>query len=497
MTQPARSPQPPRPRRPRAPRGSAAPPPAAPRSTSAGGGRPRWGRRVAVGAAATVLVTGGVGHAVVTGLENGIQRVDPFGALDQRPSPGDGTNFLIAGTDRREALSAQERAAYRLGGEPCNCTDTLMLVHLSDRRDRASVISLPRDSYAEIPAYRDPATGTLRRTHPQKINAAYAEGGPSLTVRTVEHMTGVHVDHYLEVDFASFMRTVDVLGGVEVCTVRPLRDRYTGLDLAAGRHTLSGGQALQYVRSRHVDGAADLGRMQRQQRFLAALVDKATTSGVLLNPVRFTKVASSLLGSVRADRQLSTATLVELGKAMRGFSPASSEFASVPVGDVSYPVPGVGSTVRWNEARADKLFEAVREDRPLTPHRPRRTRATAVEVDPARIRVQVVNGTDRTGLGARTDRALRATGFATTGVASNARTTDATHTVISHDPRWDDSARSLATALPGATLRAVRGQGPVLRVTLGTEHRGVRPVRPDHPSTDGGTAVKGDEVNCS
>ncbi|WP_455678515.1 LCP family protein [Streptomyces buecherae] len=497
MTQPDRSPHPPPQRRPRTPREPAAPPAAAARTRSGRGDRPRWGRRLSVSAAVTVLIAGGAGHAMVSGLENGIDRVDPFGSLDHRPAAGDGTNFLVAGVDRREAITPEEKAKYRLGGAPCNCADTLMLVHISDDHDRASVVSLPRDSYAEIPAYTDPATGTVRRAHPQKINAAYAEGGPSLTVRTVEHMTGVHIDHYLEVDFASFMRTVDVVGGVEVCTVRPLKDRYTGLDLAAGRHTLVGGEALQYVRSRHVDGAADLGRMQRQQRFLAALIDKATASGVLLNPVKFAKVASSVLGSVRADRQLGSAELVKLGKAMRGFSPASSEFASVPVGDVSYSVPGVGSTVRWNEARADKLFEAIREDRPLAPQRPRRPRATAVEIDPAQIRVQVVNGTDRTGLGARTDRALRATGFATTGVASNARERGAPHTVIAHDPRWRDSARSLATALPGATLRAVGGQGPVLQVTLGTEHRGVRPVRPEHPTPVAGSAVKGDEVSCS
>ncbi len=129
----------------------------------------------------------------------------------------------------------------------------------------------------------DPATGRQRPAHPVKLNAAYAEGGPNLTVRTVESMTHLKIDHYLEVDFTSFMRTVDVLGGVQVCTTEPLKDSYTGLDLPAGNHRLTGGQALQYVRSRHVDGAGDLGRMKRQQRFLAALIERATSSRVLLN----------------------------------------------------------------------------------------------------------------------------------------------------------------------------------------------------------------------
>lgn len=230
-----------------------------------------------------------------------------------------------------------------------------MLVHLSADEQRASVVSLPRDSYAEIPpAHRDRTTGQEHAAHPPvKLNAAYAEGGPpGLTVSTVENMTGVKIDHYLEVDFTSFMTTVDTLGGVKICTARPLKDSYTGLDLAAGTHVLDGGQALQYVRSRHVDGAADLGRMQRQQKFMAALIKQATGSGVLLNPVKFREVASTMLRSVRADRGgFDTEQMLSLGQAMRGgFSPSSSEFASVPMGDVASRSRG-GSAPRSSGTR--------------------------------------------------------------------------------------------------------------------------------------------------
>lgn len=184
-------------------------------------------------------------------------------------------------------------------------------------------------------------------------------------MRTVENMTRVKIDHYLEVDFTSFMKTVDAVGGVTICTAKTMRDSYTGLELLPGTHRLTGGQALQYVRSRHVDGAADLGRMQRQQRFIAALIKQATSSGVLLNPVKFKQVSSTLLGSVRADRDFGSEQMLALGQAMRGFTPSSSEFASVPVGDTAYEVKGIGSTVKWDEAKAAKLFESLREDRPL------------------------------------------------------------------------------------------------------------------------------------
>ncbi|MFF8815863.1 LCP family protein [Streptomyces pactum] len=462
--------------------------------------RRRWGLRLATTLAVLVLTTAGAGHAMLTGLEAGIERVDVFGGLPDRPRDGDGMNILVVGVDGRDRITERQRTRYRLGGAPCHCTDTLMLVHLSADRDRASVVSLPRDSYARIPAHTDPVTGRHRPAHPQKINAAYAEGGPRLTVRTVEQLTGVHIDHYLEVDFTSFMKTVDLVGGVRICTPRPLRDSHTGLDLPAGSHDLSGGQALQYVRSRHVDGDSDLGRMSRQQQFLAALLRRVTDSGVLLNPVKLNRVASGLLDSVRADHGFGGDELVALGRAMRGLDPASSEFVSVPLDDLGHQVPGVGSTVTWDRAKAERLFRAIREDRPLAAHTGRRSPAPAlVEVAPARIRVQVLNGTSAKGLGRRVDRELRAAGFATTGTPANAAVRDAGRTVIEYDPGWDRSARSLRAALPGSRLRPVAGRGPVMRVTVGAEHRTVRRVRVDSPRAraDGSRgAVTGDQVDC-
>ncbi|MFF8713678.1 LCP family protein [Streptomyces sp. NPDC015184] len=480
--------------------------------------------RMVTGLSVLVLGAGGIGHAVVTDLETGIDRIDPFKDMKNRPRAGNGMNLLLVGTDGRDRITPEERKRYRLGGAPCHCTDTIMLVHLSADKDRASVVSLPRDSYAEIPAHRDRTTGEQHTAHPVKLNAAYAEGGPGLTVRTVEHMTGVKIDHYLEVDFTSFMKTVDTLGGVKICTIRPMKDPYTGLDLAAGTHELNGGQALQYVRSRHIDGAADLGRMQRQQKFLASLIERATGSGVLLNPVKFRDVASTMLNSVRADKDFGTEQMLELGQAMRGFSPASSEFASVPMGNVSYPVKGIGSTVKWDEQKSEKLFRALREDQPLAPKRPARPKAVEVDVDPQRIRVQVYNGTAKEGLGRKVDDALHATGFDTTRTPLNANPDDlgtapaahpapaaATHaapsppsaaphdlkrTLISYDPRWDRSAKSLAEALPGAELRAVAGQGATLRVTAGADFEKVRKVRAEEPDRGEFDTVTGDEVAC-
>lgn len=458
--------------------------------------------RVATTLSCLVLGAGGIGHAVMTSLETGIGRIDPFKDMKNRPEAGHGMNLLVVGTDGRDKITPELKKKYRLGGAPCHCTDTIMIVHISEDRERASVVSLPRDSYAEIPAHNDANTGEHHKAHPVKINAAYAEGGPGLTVRTVEHMTKVKIDHYLEVDFTSFMKTVDVLGGVEICTTRPMKDTYTGLDLAAGTHKLDGGRALQYVRSRHIDGAADLGRMQRQQRFLAALIHQAADSGVLLNPVKFRQVTSTMLNSVRADKGFGTEQMLALGKAMRGFTPASSEFTSVPVGNPSHLVKGVGSTVQWDAAKAKRLFQMLREDKPLAPHRPKGPRGSQgtppalVAVSPRQIRVQVYNGTHTDGLGRKVDAALRATGFNTTRAPLNGDSREVRRTYVTYDPRWDRSAKSLAAALPGCELRAAKGQGPTLRVVAGTDFRKVTPVRAEDPNRGEFGAVTGDQVVC-
>jgi hypothetical protein len=309
-------------------------------------------------------------------------------------------------------------------------------------------------------------------------------------------MTKVKIDHYLEVDFTSFMKTVDVVGGVPICTAAPLKDSYTGLNLPAGQHTLAGGQALQFVRARHVDGASDLGRMKRQQRFMAALVERLTSSGILLNPMKFRDVTRAVLGSVRADKGFGTDEMLDLGRAMRNFSPSSSEFTTVPIGRMGLAVKGVGSTLKWDAEKSERLFHALRQDQPLSVHQSRGA-ALIVPVAPQQIRVQVENGTRTAGLGRRVDAALTSTGFRTTKAPVTSASRDVKRTIVAHDPRWDRSAKSLAAALPGSELRAVKGLGPTLKVIAGADFERVRKVRAEDPGQGEFGVVRGDEVACS
>ncbi|MFF0017553.1 LCP family protein [Streptomyces sp. NPDC005374] len=276
-----------------------------------------------------------------------------------------GTNILLMGTDGRDTISAAEKHKFHAGGFACDCTDVLMVVHVSARRDRVSVVALPRDSYADIPAHRDEATGAKRPARPSKINGAYAEGGPRLTVATVESMTGMDFDHYLQVDFRRFIDAVNQVGGVEVCTARRLKDPATRLDLKPGKHRLGGGKALQYVRSRKVDQAADLGRIQRQQRFLVQALRGLQAKRLLTDPVAAARVVRTLLGSARVDQGFSAGDLLELAAALHKVPAKNTEFATVPVAGFNPTRPDIGSTLAWDRAKADAMFTKLRKDQPL------------------------------------------------------------------------------------------------------------------------------------
>ncbi|WP_457032033.1 LCP family protein [Kitasatospora sp. P5_F3] len=473
--------------------------------------RRRWGRWLAGAVSLAVLATSCGGRALLDSVGDAIGRVDAFDKSKDRPADDGVTTFLVVGTDDREGIPADTlKNVLHAGGESCHCTDTMMIVQLAEDGGRASVVSIPRDSYVTIPAHQDLASGRQVPDGHGKINAAYGMGGAPLTVRTVEQNTGLRIDHYLQINFLSFVSTVDALGGVEVCSSRPLKDEYSGLDLPAGTTRLDGAGALKYVRARHLDGSSDLGRMQRQQKFLAQLLHQATSSGTLLNPVKLTRVTDAVLKSVKADQDLSTEDLIRLATRLKDLSPARADFTTVPVGDVNYQVEGWGSTVRWDAAGAKALFAAVREGRPLTGRADAAAPAASsapvpVTVPPGQIHVQVLNGAGVVGLGARVDNDLRKAGFATTGAPSNAGGGSTTRTVVRYDPRWDESVKTITAALPYAELVATPGLGATMQVVAGADYTGVTGVAASPSATPASaspsqaqavTASTGTEISC-
>ncbi|MFD7730637.1 LCP family protein [Kitasatospora phosalacinea] len=479
-------------------------------------GRRRWGRWAAGTLSFAVLATSCGGWAVLNGIGSSLDRVDAIGGGPDRPADDGATTFLVVGTDEREGIPESTlKDVLHAGGESCHCTDTMMIVQLSADRGRATVVSVPRDSYVDIPAHQDLATGKQVGAAKGKINAAYGMGGAPLAVRAVEQNTGLRIDHYVEVNFLAFVSTVDALGGVEVCTPKPLRDDYSGLDLPAGTTRLDGAGALRYVRARHVDGSSDLGRMHRQQKFLAQLLQRATTGEALLDPAKLTGVLDTVLRSVKVDKGLGNAELLEFAGRLKDLSASNADFVTVPLAEVDHQVAGWGSTVLWDEKGAAALFEAVRAGRPLTGAGAAAASASAAvpsaspvagTVPPGEVRVQVLNGAGIQGLGFRVDAELRRAGFATTGMPSNAPGggTATTRTVIRYDPHWDESVKTLAASLPDAVLEPVPGLGATFQVVAGSEYRppagGATAAAAPAPAPTTASAVagaeSGNEISC-
>jgi LCP family protein required for cell wall assembly len=228
-----------------------------------------------------------------------------------------------------------------------------MLLHIPRGGGAPTLVSLPRDSYVPIP-------GRGRN----KLNAAYAFGGPRLLAQTVEQVTGIRIDHYMEVGFDGFAATVNAVGGVRICVDQAMRDPKAGLNLRAGCQVLDSREALGYVRTR-ASARGDLDRVQRQQEFLGALIDQATSPGVLLNPLRSVPLALNGADAVAVDDGDHIWHLVRFPFAMRAVSGGDGVAMTVPVAGTE-TVPGAGSVVRWDREKALALFEALRQDRPVS-----------------------------------------------------------------------------------------------------------------------------------
>jgi LCP family protein required for cell wall assembly len=265
-------------------------------------------------------------------------------------------------------------------------SDTMLLVHISKAQDKAAIISLPRDSFALIPEHKN-AQGKLIPAKYSKINSAFNWGGAPLLIEVIENMTDLKIDHYVEVNFAGFADVVDALGGIEVCTKKDIDDPKSHLVLAAGVHNLNGIEALKYVRTREFDGLGDIGRMQRQQQFISSVLRKATSAGVLLNPITMVNFINSSLSAVITDSGLQSSDLITLAKQMKSLSTTKVRTLTVPLSNLYYNANGVTASVLWDPVLAPELWQRLKEDRAVidevtpSPSPSATTSATPIIVD--------------------------------------------------------------------------------------------------------------------
>ena len=325
-----------------------------------------WPKRILAGAVVLVLLVGGYATWLYFHASGEIRHENVISDYPGRPPAGKGTNWLLVGSDSREGLSRDQQDALHTGtgavtGDTSR-TDSMMILHSGS--NGTSLISLPRDSYVTIPAWTD-SKGGKHKESKNKLNAAYAFGNAPLLVKTIEVTTGVRIDHFAEVGFGGFVKVTDAVGGVDLCLDRPIQDELSGANLKAGCQTLNGAQALAYVRERYADPLGDIGRMQRQRTFLAALAHKVSSMGVILNPFKLVPVLDNSLAAFKVNDGTSLGDLYDMFQNMKGVSSGSGHTIVVPIKTDNYNVPGVGSCILWEPTKSAQLWSAVINDTPM------------------------------------------------------------------------------------------------------------------------------------
>ncbi|WP_244515557.1 LCP family protein [Actinopolyspora xinjiangensis] len=484
-------------------------------------------RVAAVVAAVVVFVTTGVGWGSKTWLDASFNRIS---ALDQQSQAiedahlqeGD-LNFLLIGSDTRQGAKAGDDIGTA-EGVPGARSDTTMIAHIPADRSRVVIVSIPRDLEIDIQADTcrkwDSATGkytdsTVPPLENVKFNTAFGEGGPACVTKQVQQLSGLKISSFLGINFQGFKSMVEAVGGVRVCTNKPMIDEELGTILAtAGWHDLGPQQALEYVRARKLvnDPTADYGRMERQQLFLSALLRKMTSANVLLNPSKLANLANAVIANTFGDN-VDSDKLIALGKSLDGLDPKKVTFVTIPT-------TGTANS-RGNEvlakSRAHSLFRAIIEDVPI--HSPDEQQSgqgsegasantspmafsqegqasDAAKPEPSEVSVTVLNSTARSGLASDTASELRGFGFGI-GTLGNLES-PLERTVIRYSEPNKQQAQLLASAVPSAELVADQSVGEGVRLELGTDfdNRIRQPDSGDVDVPEGLSTVNAGEDKC-
>jgi LCP family protein required for cell wall assembly len=327
----------------------------------AGGGYPGWSARPGwrhwlrprriVAVLAVILSVAIIGSiATYFYLDSKLTRKNVLVDYSGRPTAGSGTNWLITGSDSRQGLTRKQERKLATGRDISGRrSDTIMVLHVPANGNRPVLISLPRDSYVPIPGHGS-----------DKINAAFAFGGPRLLAETVQNVTGLRIDHYMGIGFGGFVHVVDAIGGVRMCLKAPLVDPRAGLHLHKGCQVLNGGEALGFVRTRYTFATADLQRIQNQRVFMRALLRKLTSTGVIANPFSGLPAASGVAGTLTVDEGTHLLQLLQVAFALR--NPITT---TVPIAG-GFVTPSGQDALQWNRTAALKLFHQIRDDQRIS-----------------------------------------------------------------------------------------------------------------------------------
>ncbi|WP_405931000.1 LCP family protein [Streptomyces sp. NBC_00827] len=321
----------------------------------------RKGLLITAWVAAGIVVLGGTGAGYLYFKLNGnIKSVDINQALGtDRPTKVDNgsENILVLGSDTRSGSNE------KLGGgtdDGSARSDTAMVVHVYEGHKSASVVSIPRDTLVERPSCTDANGVTHDEASEVMFNSAYSTGGAACAVKTVESMSGIRMDHYIEVDFSGFQKLIDDLGGVKITTTQDIDDPDSHLNLTAGTHTLDGEQALGLVRTRHgVGDGSDLGRIQLQQAFIKALMNQVKSIGLLTSPTKLLELADTATNAITTDSDLKSVNdLVSFAGGLKGISSSKMTMVTMPV---QYDSANA-NRVLIDEAKDKLVWDALKDD---------------------------------------------------------------------------------------------------------------------------------------
>jgi LCP family protein required for cell wall assembly len=440
------------------------------------GGHPGRKKKIlawtAGGVAVVLLLALGGAYAVYRHLNGNLHQLDISGDLGTQPvdTHPQAENIMIIGSDTR---NGQGRGFGQ--GLETDQSDTLMIVHVAADRKWVDVMSIPRDSWVNIPACLM-GNGQTSSPTTYKINEAFALGnlhgnhtdlGVACTEKTLEHDTGIHIDHFVVVNFEGFRDMVNALGGVEECNTTEIDDPKSGLHLKPGHHLLHGLGALAYVRARYTLGnGSDLERIGRQQAFMSSLVERVKSK--LLDPLAIYHFLDAATKSITVDSQMGGLHgLYDLAMSVRNLPASAVTFFTLPTYPRSEVVPTDTANLLWTQPEDSTIFQDFINDTPVTGATLQPAKAPKISAHS--VRVAVRNGTTQYGLQDTVGGILQQSGFQVTA-ETQASNTDVTETVIKYHQGDRAKARLLASKVPGAVTELVPGISPRLTLVLGSDY---------------------------
>ena len=457
---------------------------------------------IAVTVSVLILIVSVGGYVVESWFNGSIARIHlNLGSNRPAGAPAGSENWLLVGTDNSAPGEYGVRAGER--------SDTTILTHL-DADGTTTNVSFPRDTLVTIPAYTD-SSGVAHPSRKDKFNTAISDGGPSLLVRTVEQMTGIRVDHYVSVNLDGFKKISQAINGVSICilpstyhdpsdvNITNINDGYSGFHGRDGVQTLVGDQALAFVRQRHGLVNGDIGRIQRQQQFLGSVFRTATSNRFLFNPDAVLRLLSAIKSALTLDQDTSLTDLEKLGLRLRGLEPGKVTFETIPqrglettdtnLGQVFIDSAGgpelipngqtasVGNVQILDQAGFEAMIAKLKDEKPpATPKAsaPAKPKVAKLTVPPSQVLVTVQNGTGRTGLAGQVAQALAQEHFPT-GAPQTANSHPLT-SEVHYAPGNEDSARTVAAAVPGSVLKEDSSVNNGVVLVLGANYTTVAPV---------------------